>query len=116
MGDSSTEGFYSHGLGFIKGMVTKFNESGLKTPHIGFNQVKINNNSKLFNGLNNMSDFYFVHSFQMTSTVNINQSTCTYGSEFIASYEQDNIAGTQFHPELSQVNGLKLLDNFVKYY
>ena len=56
MGDSSTEDSYSHGLGFIKGSVSKFSDSSLKIPHTGFNQVKINNNSKLFKGLNNLSD------------------------------------------------------------
>ena len=116
MGDSSTEDSYSHGLGFIKGSVSKFSDSSLKIPHTGFNQVKINNNSKLFKGLNNLSDFYFVHSFRMTSDININQSMCAYNGEFIASYEQDNIAGVQFHPELSQTNGLKLLSNFITYF
>ncbi len=116
MGDSSTEDSYSHGLGFIKGTVRKFSASSLKIPHIGFNQVKVNNNSKLFEGLNDLSDFYFVHSFRMISDANINQSTCTYNGKFIASFECDNIAGVQFHPELSQTNGLKLLNNFIKYF
>ena len=116
MGDSSTEDSYSHGLGFIKGSVIKFSDSSLKIPHMGFNQVKINNNSKLFYGLDDLSDFYFVHSFRMTSDINIKQSMSAYNGDFIASYEQDNIAGVQFHPELSQTNGLKLLSNFIKYF
>ena len=116
MGDSSTEDSYSYGLGFIKGTVSKFSKSSLKVPHMGFNQVEIKRNSKLFKGLNNMSDFYFVHSFRMTSDTNINQSECTYNDKFIASYEHDNIAGVQFHPELSQTNGLKLLSNFITYF
>ena len=116
MGDSSTEDSYSHGLGFIKGSVSKFSDSSLKIPHMGFNQVKINNNSKLFNGLDDLSDFYFVHSFRMTSDINIKQSMSAYNGDFIASYEQDNIAGVQFHPELSQTNGLKLLSNFITYF
>jgi glutamine amidotransferase len=116
MGDSSTEDSYSHGLGFIKGAVSKFSESSLKIPHMGFNQVRINNNSKLFKGLNNLSDFYFVHSFRMITDTNINQSTCTYNGKFIASFERDNIAGVQFHPELSQTNGLRLLSNFITYF
>jgi glutamine amidotransferase len=116
MGDSSTEDSYSYGLGFIKGTVSKFSKSSLKVPHMGFNQVEIKRNSKLFKGLNNMSDFYFVHSFRMTSDANINQSECTYNDKFIASYEHDNIAGVQFHPELSQTNGLKLLSNFITYF
>lgn len=116
MGDSSTEDSYSHGLGFIKGSVSKFSDSSLKIPHMGFNQVKINNNSKLFYGLDDLSDFYFVHSFRMTSDINIKQSMSAYNGDFIASYEQDNIAGVQFHPELSQTNGLKLLSNFITYF
>ena len=116
MGGSSTEDSYSHGLGFIKGSVSKFSESSLKIPHIGFNQVKVNNDSRLFKGINNLSDFYFVHSFRMADNINISHSTCIYNDEFIASYEQDNIAGVQFHPELSQTNGLKLLSNFITYF
>jgi len=116
MTDSSSEDLFTNGLGFIKGSVSNFRESNLKIPHMGFNQVNINNNSKLYKGLNNLSDFYFVHSFRMNSNVNINQSMCNYNGEFIASYEKDNIAGVQFHPELSQTNGLKLLNNFIKYF
>jgi len=114
MGISSEEEGLSNGLGFISGKVIKFNLKGLKVPHIGFNQVVFRNDSKLYSGLDNLSDFYFTHSFQMQSNENINQATCTYGNEFIASYELDNIVGVQFHPELSQTNGLMLLDNFIK--
>jgi glutamine amidotransferase len=113
---SSTEDSFSHGLGFIKGVVSEFSQSSLKIPHIGFNQVKVNNDSRLFKGINNLSDFYFVHSFRMADNINISHSTCIYNDEFIASYEQDNIAGVQFHPELSQTNGLKLLKNFIEYF
>jgi len=83
---------------------------------IRIQEVDIVKNSKLFKGLDNFSDFYFVHSYRMISENNINQSMCHYGNDFIASYEKDNIAGVQFHPELSQTNGLKLLDNFIKYF
>jgi len=116
MGESSTECIFSNGLGFIDGTVCEFKSSNFKVPHIGFNQVDIVKNSKLFKGLDNFSDFYFVHSYRMISENNINQSMCHYGNDFIASYEKDNIAGVQFHPELSQTNGLKLLDNFIKYF
>jgi len=116
MADSSSEDSYSQGLGFVKGTVRRFSESSLKVPHMGFNQVVIKRNSKLFKGLNNLSDFYFVHSFRMTSDADINQSECTYNDKFIAGYEHGNIAGVQFHPELSQTNGLKLLNNFITYF
>lgn len=116
MAESSTEGSCNTGLSFIKGAVDRFSSLDLKIPHIGFNQVDINNNSKLFKGISNLSDFYFVHGYRMTSDININQSMCNYGCDFIASYEKDNISGVQFHPELSQINGLKLLNNFITYF
>ncbi len=113
MGKSSTEGGLISGLGFIDSKVEGFSDEFIKVPHIGFNQVHINKNSRLFDAIEDFSDFYFVHSYQMTSEINISQSICEYGSKFIASYELDNIAGVQFHPELSQTNGLKLLKNFL---
>ena len=114
MCSSSEENGFNDGLKFIPGEVKKFKESNLKVPHIGFNQVSICKNSKLYDSLSDLSDFYFTHSFKVESNEEINKSTCTYIGEFIASYELDNIAGVQFHPELSQTNGLKLLDNFIK--
>ena len=114
MGESSVENGYHDGLGFVKGNVCKFNNN-LKIPHIGFNQVNHSKQSKLFRGLGNYCDFYFVHSYQMVCEHNINQSMCHYGEDFIASYEKDNIFGVQFHPELSQANGLKLLNNFINF-
>jgi len=86
----------------------------LKVPHVGFNQVEFHKDYKLYKGLDNLSDFYFTHSYQMQSDQNINQSLCEYGDKFIVSYEVENITGVQFHPELSQTNGLKLLENFIK--
>jgi glutamine amidotransferase len=94
--------------------VTKFKDTDLKIPHVGFNQVDFTNESNLYKGLDPLSDFYFTHSYQVQSEHNINQAICTYGNKFIVSYEVDNIAGVQFHPELSQTNGLKLLENFIK--
>jgi glutamine amidotransferase len=59
-------------------------------------------------------DFYFVHSYKMTSNSSIGQNLCQYDEDFIASFELENIAGTQFHPELSQMNGLNVMKNFVE--
>jgi glutamine amidotransferase len=113
MAKSSEEDGLNDGLDFVDTYIKKFDTS-LKIPHIGFNQVKINNNTKLYNELYNLSDFYFTHSYCMTKNENINQSFCHYGYDFVASFEINNIAGVQFHPELSQTNGLKLLDNFIE--
>ena len=111
--NTSTEDGFNKGLSFINAEVNKFDTLGLKIPHIGFNQVKKCEKSILLNNLDLVSDFYFVHSYQVTSNDKIHQSLCTYGKKFIASFEFENIFGTQFHPELSQSNGLKLLKNFI---
>jgi glutamine amidotransferase len=111
---SSDEDGNNKGLGFVKANVKRFDVQNLKIPHVGFNQVEFDESSILYNGLENSSDFYFTHSYQMQSDIDINQATCEYGKKFIVSYEVENIAGVQFHPELSQTNGLKLLENFIK--
>ncbi|XOV79197.1 MAG: imidazole glycerol phosphate synthase subunit HisH [Aestuariibacter sp.] len=114
LGKGSTESGVNEGLGLIEGDVTEFSREGLKVPHVGYNQVAANINTRLYKDINENADFYFTHSFKMLSEIDIGQSYCDYGSPFIASFERDNIAGVQFHPELSQHNGLKLLKNFIE--
>ena len=114
LGLSSVESGYNKGLGIIPGVVEKFLKTELKVPHVGFNQVIAAPSSRLYNGVCCNPDFYFTHSFRMNSASEIGQSYCNYGDDFIASFELGNIAGVQFHPELSQNNGLKLLKNFVE--
>jgi imidazole glycerol-phosphate synthase subunit HisH len=110
---SSNEDGTNSGLSFVNGHVTKFNNKNLKVPHVGFNQVVKPKSSILFDGIIDCSDYYFVHSYKLLSNSNINQSYCNYGEHFISSFEFNNIFGVQFHPELSQSNGLKLLKNFI---
>jgi len=114
LGMSSDENGHNLGLGFIRGHVGKFSASSLKVPHIGFNQVAVRHGLKLYQGFPESADFYFTHSFRMQSESEINQCTCYYGENFIASFESENIAGVQFHPELSQYNGLNLIRNFIE--
>lgn len=114
LGSNSEEDGFTEGLHFIEASCKKFKQSTLKVPHVGFNQVNINTNSKLFSGLEDKSDFYFTHSYKMSTEKNINESTCIYGDNFVAAFEYDNILGTQFHPELSQTNGLQILKNFIE--
>jgi glutamine amidotransferase len=114
LGTSSTEDGFTTGLGFVNAHCIKFDNTDLKVPHVGFNQLKTDIKSKLYDGLPNESDFYFTHSYKMVSEHEINQSYCHYGSDFIASFEYNNIVGVQFHPELSQKNGLRLLKNFIE--
>jgi glutamine amidotransferase len=117
MGLSSSEDGNTLGLGFIKSTVDKFTLEGIganKLPHIGFDLVRSQPGSHLFNDLQRDADFYFVHSYRMLSTgLSGTPATCCYGIDFLAAYEQDNIFATQFHPEKSQTNGLILLRNFL---
>jgi glutamine amidotransferase len=113
LGVSSSEHGFNEGLGYVDGEVTKFDNLQVKVPHVGFNQVNVNPKSKLFEGIKAGSDFYFTHSYRMQSNQDINQSHCNYQNDFIAGFEVNNICGVQFHPELSQFNGLRLLKNFI---
>ena len=116
--ESSSEGGFTKGLSLIKNKVETFTKKEVgnkKIPHVGFNQVKIEKNSSLFKNINNNSDFYFDHSFKVLQDKELkNFQTCEYGAKFVASFEKDNIFGTQFHPEKSQSNGLTLIYNFLK--
>lgn len=114
---SSDEDGYKEGFGFIDSKITKFDlDRSYTVPHVGFNSVNVNkNNSTLFKGLSDSSDFYFVHSYRMDySDKPFSAGITEYGEKFTAAFEQDNIFGAQFHPEKSQSNGLKILENFAK--
>lgn len=112
----SNEGGVTPGLNFMPSNVSRFDaiEDQIKVPHIGFNTVTYSPSSVLFRGLVNPADFYFVHSYRILPTSLPGQvATCMYGQEFMAAYEYENIFATQFHPEKSQTNGLRLLKNFL---
>ena len=107
----------SQGFDWIKGKVKKINltNQNLKLPHMGWNNIKIDEKSKLLSGIENNSHFYFVHSFAFDVENNAFVSATTnYSTEIVSAVEKDNIFGTQFHPEKSQTNGIKILENFVK--
>ena len=118
MGINSTEDGLTTGLNLIPSKVDKFSPAEIverKVPHIGFNQVNIDSSGNLFKGISGNQDFYFVHSYRMLPPDSQGiASTCNYGIDFLAAYESQNLFATQFHPEKSQSNGLKLLDNFLK--
>ena len=117
MGLRSFENGNEEGLGLIPAEVGRFSaiNDEIKIPHIGFNAVVKQSEMKLFSGLPQTADFYFVHSYRML----IDQlclsrvATANYGVEFVAAYEHENIFATQFHPEKSQSNGLMVLNNFL---
>ena len=71
--------------------------------------------NKLFKGLQSGADFYFVHSYRiLPEKMSDNISKTNYGIDFMSSFIKDNIYATQFHPEKSQSNGIKLLNNFLE--
>ena len=111
--NQSTENGLNKGLKLVDANVIRFKNKSQKVPHVGFNQVIKPRKSLLFNGIKDKPDFYFCHSYHVMTNVNLNQSFCNYGIDFVSSFEYKNFAGVQFHPELSQGNGLKLLQNFL---
>jgi glutamine amidotransferase len=117
LGSESSEDGETLGLNLIPTAVEEFSKKEIgekKIPHIGFDQVANCAESKLFEGLPESPDFYFVHSYRMlSSNLEGSTSTCEYGVEFLAAYEHKNVFATQFHPEKSQTNGLILLRNFL---
>lgn len=99
-------------LDIIKGQVKKF-EISLKVPQMGWNQVKIAPQSKLFKGIKNESNFYFVHSYYCDpKDPTIMIGTTNYGQNFASAIETNSVFGVQFHPEKSGDAGLQLLKNF----
>lgn len=118
LGNKSEEGV-EKGLGWIDMDIVKFNNSnmpqGNKIPHMSWNEIQIQKTSKLVEGLDNNSRFYFVHSYHIIANNKKDiLTTSNYGYEFVSAVEKDNIYGTQFHPEKSHKYGMKLLENFAK--
>jgi len=106
----------TRGLGWISGTVSKIdNQNGkYKLPHIGWNQINIVKDSKIFKDIENNSHMYFVHSYEFVpKEKNTISATTDYSSNIVCSVEKENIFGTQFHPEKSDRMGLKIIDNFI---
>ena len=105
------------GLGWISGKVSKIdNQNGkFKLPHIGWNEIEIQKESKIFKDIKNKSHMYFVHSYEfIPEDKSVISATTDYSSKIVCSVEKDNLFGTQFHPEKSDKIGLKVIDNFLK--
>ena len=104
------------GLGWISGKVSKINNQNgkYKLPHIGWNQIKLIKDSKIFKDIENNSHMYFVHSYEfIPDDKDVISATTEYSSNIVCSIEKENIFGTQFHPEKSDKMGLKIIKNFL---
>ena len=112
MATQSEEGSLS-GLNWIKGKVLKLDKN-IILPHMGWNNVKPLIKSDLFKDIENL-EFYFLHSYYFkTDESNHALTTSQYGNIFTSTICNNNIFGTQFHPEKSHKNGIKVLENFIK--
>ena len=107
----------TQGLGWISGKVSKIdNQNGkFKLPHIGWNEIEIKKESKIFKDIKNNSHMYFVHSYEFVpEDKSVISAKTNYSSKIICAVEKENLFGTQFHPEKSDKTGLKIIDNFIK--
>tara|TARA_Y100000590_G_scaffold465482_1_gene637912 strand:- start:339 stop:953 length:615 start_codon:yes stop_codon:yes gene_type:complete len=105
-----------NGLDIVSGETIKIKSKKTRLPNIGWHDIKIlKKDSKIFHGIEDRSTFYFLHSYSVQlSDDSYVSSKITLENEVVSSIENDNIYGVQFHPEKSQENGLKLINNFLK--
>jgi len=104
------------GLGWVSGKVSKINNQNgkFKLPHIGWNEIEIQKESKIFKDIKNKSHMYFVHSYEFVpEDKSVISATTDYSSKIVCSVESENLFGTQFHPEKSDKTGLKMIENFI---
>jgi glutamine amidotransferase len=101
-------------LGVIPGKVKRL-PPGLKTPHMGWNQVSVLKNHPIFKGVPDNTNFYFVHSYYaVPDDKSVVLGETDYGIKICAAIAKGNLVATQFHPEKSGEHGLKVYDNFIK--
>ena len=110
--ESATELGGASGIGLLSGGVAELEADGLKVPHIGWSPVRWERQSKLTEGIESGTPFYFVHSFAPSPEQGDLLGSAAYGARFACAAERDNVFGVQFHPEKSSSAGLRLLSNF----
>ncbi len=113
--ESSEEAPGVTGLGLLKGIIKRLpDQPGLKIPHMGWNSLNIRKDAALFQGIEDNSYVYFVHSYYLQAEEEEEVAATTfYSTRIHASVEKDNIFACQFHPEKSSAVGLKILENFI---
>ena len=114
--ESSEETPGVEGLGILKGKILKIPEQeGLKIPHMGWNSLHLQNDGRLFRGIEQNPYVYFVHSYYLKAEVEETvKATTEYSVKIHASVEKDNVFACQFHPEKSGDLGLQILKNFAE--
>jgi glutamine amidotransferase len=110
--ESSDELAGAAGLGLLPGDVSGLVAPGLKVPHIGWSPVRWESESRLVEGIESETPFYFVHSFAPRPEPGVLLGTAAYGNRFAVAAEGEGVFGVQFHPEKSSAAGLRLLSNF----
>ena len=113
----SSEFGHHEGLGWVDATVVKIDtgDEALRIPHVGWNELIQVKKSSLLEGISEDALFYYVHSFQVKcEDARLVTGECEYGTRLTAVFEKDNIFATQFHPEKSQLDGLRLLKNFLE--
>ncbi len=116
LASTGNEGGKVVGLDLIPGEVKHLADLGCqeRVPHIGWNEIQLKKESVIFNGIFSGHDFYFVHSYAfMPSDAQHISATVSYSNDVVASVENKNVFGTQFHPEKSSKAGLRILQNFL---
>ena len=114
--DVSYEHGEHRGLGIIPGEVRRFElRPPYKVPHMGWNHVRYARKPPIFDGIDDETHFYFVHSYYVAPTGDaVTSGTTDYGGDFCSMIWRDNLFATQFHPEKSQSAGLRVLKNFAE--
>lgn len=108
----------TEGLNLIPGEIVTLNSLGcdLRVPHVGWNQIETRNDHKLFAGIPDGTDFYFVHSFAFKPKGEGSVLAITdYGAPIVAAVGRGNVLGAQYHPEKSAKAGFRQLKNFLEY-
>ena len=114
--EGSDESQGVEGLRILDGKILRIpDKEGLKIPHIGWNSLELQNEGRLFSGMNPNPFVYFVHSYYLKAAdEQIVKATCDYSTCIHASVEKDNVFACQFHPEKSSETGLTILKNFAQ--
>ena len=117
MAEFGHENGFHRGLGWVQGEVIGLRDGALKVPHMGWNEIVIRGAHPVLTGLEDGTDFYFVHSYHLRcEDEGENLAYTEYDEPICAVVGRDNMIGAQFHPEKSQSAGLKFISNFLSWH